>query len=450
MINALKALHYRLIGDNSSFSLQARIFHELSLIAMVGLPIAILINLFVQVPLVSMIMLGMEIFMGLLYFNSRYLGNTRFSILTFTLCINIIILVNYFYNSGIKGPTLMLFMLSLIFTLAVAPARRYIFWVVFNACFVIFLLIIEFRFPELVTGSYIDKNSYFTDVGFTYVAVIACIGVIINYILKSYQAEKENALKVSIELKEANDSKTKLLSILSHDLRAPLNSIQGFLELLMEYDLEEHEQKAIKSSLLNETKNTQVMLFNLLSWTKSQMDGGVKVNLTRVNLHESLKLSIQIQQTAAFQKMITIKNDINADIFILADMDMLKLVIRNLVNNAIKFTRAGGEINIRSEQKGNHALLIIQDNGIGIAEHKLKNIFSFDAAGTTSTYGTNNEKGVGLGLLLCKEFTDLQGGNISFSSVENIGTTFYLTFPIHFDEGNELPSSTTPPSLQVH
>jgi signal transduction histidine kinase len=105
---------------------------------------------------------------------------------------------------------------------------------------------------------------------------------------------------------------------------------------------------------------------------------------------------------------------------------MLKLVVRNLVNNAVKFTQTGGEISIGSSIESDRVNLIVEDNGIGISEEKQKTLFSLE---TQSTYGTNKEKGVGLGLLLCKDFTEMQGGEISFESMPGKGTSFTLSFP---------------------
>ncbi|RYZ47727.1 MAG: HAMP domain-containing histidine kinase [Sphingobacteriales bacterium] len=190
----------------------------------------------------------------------------------------------------------------------------------------------------------------------------------------------------------------------------------------------ENEKTEITQSLLRETKNTQVMLFNLLSWTKSQMEGGMKVNLNALKLSEVIEACLKLQHSAALEKMITISNQTDPEVCVLADLDMLKLVVRNLLNNAIKFTRPGGEIKIISEIKDGQGRLIVQDNGIGISPEQQKELFSMESS---STYGTNNEKGVGLGLMLCKEFTELQGGSISFTSIIGEGTAFNLSFPLH-------------------
>lgn len=428
MINSLKKLHNRLIGLPESTILQARIFHEVSLIAIFALSIGIIANFIIGVPYVNINLSITLLMICGVYYNSRYLGRLKLSVIIFTVSSGLMLLINYFINSGIKGPTLLLCLVSMVFTLSVMPNRQYFFWILFNACIVTVLMGIEYFYPQTVKDTYISRTGYFIDILITYLGVLGCIGVVLTYLIKGHHAEKAKAMNASMALKAANDSKTRLLSILSHDLRSPLNSIQSFLEVLVDYDLAENEKTEITKTLLGETKNTQVMLFNLLSWTKSQMEGGVKANLTGLNVNHVIEACLKVQRSTALEKMITIENRVDKAINITADLDMLKLVVRNLLNNAVKFTRSGGEIIIKSEVKGGQGILTIQDNGIGIPPEQQKELFSMKS---NSTYGTNNEKGVGLGLLLCKEFTELQGGTISLTSSNEAGTSFSLTFPLH-------------------
>lgn len=426
MIAAVKDLHAKLIGHANQTSIQARIFHQVCIIGIIAMPVILIINIFIKVPNVNVILLTTLGVMCVLYYNSRYLGKLKSSVFIFTLATNLLMVANYFYNSGIHGPTLILFVLSVVFTISLMPMRQALFWIIINVLIVTTLLGAEYLYPHLIKNSYAGRSGYFIDMLSSFFAVILCIVVVLSYLIKSQQQEKMKAINASKALRAANDSKTKLLSILSHDMRSPLNSIESFLEMLINYDLEESEKKAIKTALLQETKNTQTMLFNLLSWTRSQMEGGVKVNLVDVNLGEVISSCIDIQRAAALEKTISIDNQADPEICITADLDMLNLVIRNLLNNAIKFTQAGGEINISTEIGEDEAILIIRDNGIGISGDKVKEVFSMNSV---STYGTNNEKGVGLGLLLCKEFTELQNGRIRLSSLPGKGTTFFLSFP---------------------
>lgn len=427
MLNALSKLHTKLVGPADTTSVQARIFHEVCIMGILALPVSFIVNLFVGVPYLNIMLISIFLIICLVYYNSRYHNNLNSSVQLFTFFSNLFIPINYFFNAGIAGPTLLLSLLSVVFTVAVMPRRRALTWITFSVISMFIIFYIDYANPELILNSYPDRAGLFMDLLSSYLATIVCIIVVLSYLIKSQQSENLKAIEASVALREANDSKTKLLSILSHDLRSPLNSIQGFLEILIDFDLEEDERKAIKAKLLKETKGTQDMLFNLLTWTKSQMDGGVKVNLVAVNLHQIIESCIDVQRTAALEKAITINNKVDAEVFVKADVDMLKLVIRNLLNNAIKFTNTGGEIATSSEVSSVTGTLIIKDNGIGIEENKAARIFTMNSE---STYGTNNEKGVGLGLLLCKEFTELQDGKITVATSPKTGTAFSLHFPL--------------------
>jgi two-component system sensor histidine kinase/response regulator len=436
MRNRILALHHTLVGDQDSASLEARIFNEVSLITMASLVISLFVNFITQIPYVSLILVVTLLLITTLYINARFYNNLRSSSIIFCIALNLILVVNFFINSGAEGPTILLFMVSFFFTLTIMPKKQYPFWISLNVMTVLAVMLTEYFYPSLVGNSYQSRAASFVDLSFTYLGAVSCVLVILSYIVKSLVREKNKVLAISKDLVSANQSKTKLLSILSHDLRSPLNSIQSFLELLLEYDIDAEEKRMITESLLKETKNTQIMLQNLLSWTKAQMDGGVKVSLTSFPVYRELKVVLEILEISALEKVITIKNEIDRKTYIIADVDMIKLVVRNLITNAVKFTPSGGNILLQSRVEGGFVTLIVQDNGIGMTDKKKEELFTIAAE---STYGTNNEKGVGLGLLLCKEFTEMQGGSINFDSEIGKGSAFYITFPICNDANTVQP-----------
>nr|WP_068888840.1 HAMP domain-containing sensor histidine kinase [Pedobacter panaciterrae] len=442
MIESIKRLHAKLIGSNADITLQVRIYHEVSVIAMIGLPLALLVNTVIKVPLVNFVLSAAWIVIVAMYINSRHYGRFQLSFILFSAGTSILMIFNYFINSGINGPTLVLYLLSLVFILSIMPTRQYVFWILMNVGIVVGLLLVEYYNSEFVKVTYANRSDLFLDTATTYIFVVVCIGAVLSYLISSYQREKNNALTASLALKEANDSKTRLLSILSHDLRSPLNSIAIFLETLNEYDIPPQERRFLESKLLDETKNTQVMLHNLLNWTKSQMDGGTTVNMVRLNLSEIVSSCLLVQQAAANIKTVKIGVNIDSSVELIADLDMFKLVIRNLINNAIKFTLPGGEIQIHSSNDSGYARLHITDNGVGIPLERQGDLFKLNAA---STYGTNNEKGVGLGLILCKEYTEMQKGRISFSSVP--GNT---TFTLEFANASRLGAAVLPTDNHLH
>lgn len=425
MIGTIKRLHAQLIGSVADTPLQARIFHEVSLIALIGLPLALFVNLLIKVPLVNVALSATWFVIAAMFINSRYFGRLQLSLILFSAGTSILMAFNYFINSGIQGPTLILYLLSLVFTLSVMPTRQFMYWMLINVGIVGTLLLFEYHNSSAVKITYVRRSDFFIDTATTYICVVVCIGVVLSYLINNYQREKNKALKASRALKAANDSKTRLLSILSHDLRSPFNSIESYLETLHEYELSTEERRFLERSLLNETKNMQVMLHNLLSWTKSQMDGGTSINLVRLNLSEIVTDCMPVQQAAADIKSVAIHVQVDPSAELHADPDMMKLVIRNLVNNAIKFTPSGGEIHLCSSSEPGSVKLHIADNGIGIPTELQEKLFTLYAA---STYGTNNEKGVGLGLILCKEYTEMQNGRISFTSIPGKGTKFTLEF----------------------
>ena len=416
----------KITGDEKDFSLEARIFHVICILSFFILAISQIVNVSYGLYELAVLMGSLQLIGTIFYFLSRVYKKLNLSIIFFALATNFLFVLNFYFNSGIDGPGLILFLLSIFLITIVVPKKQFAFWLILNTIEVMILLYISFNNPDLFKYRYPDLLMQYADIGSTYLITALLIFLATNFIRKSYHHEKIVAEEKAEELKISNETKNKLLSILAHDLRSPLGSIQNYLEILSELNSDDIDRKSIEASLLNETKNTQQMLSNLLLWSKSQMEG-VNVNLLPVNLKESILPAIRAHQSIAIEKRIKIEDNINKSIVILADRDMLQLVIRNLVNNAVKFTDTGGQIGIEAKIEGKNCLITISDTGRGIPYEMQKDLFSL---GVKSTFGTQNEKGVGLGLSLCKEFTELQNGTIRFESEPGKGTRFFLSFKL--------------------
>jgi two-component system sensor histidine kinase/response regulator len=416
----------KITGDEKDFSLEARIFHVICILSFFILAISQIVNVSYGLYELAVLMGSLQLIGTIFYFLSRVYKKLNLGIIFFALATNFLFVLNFYFNSGIDGPGLILFLLSIFLITIVVPKKQFAFWLILNTIEVMILLSISFKNPDLFKYRYPDLLMQYADIGSTYLITALLIFLATNFIRKSYHHEKIVAEEKAEELKISNETKNKLLSILAHDLRSPLGSIQNYLEILSELNSDDIDRKSIEASLLNETKNTQQMLSNLLLWSKSQMEG-VNVNLLPVNLKESILPAIRAQQSIAIEKRIKIEENINKSIVILADRDMLQLVIRNLVNNAVKFTDTGGQIGIEAKIEGKNCLITICDTGRGIPYEMQKDLFSL---GVKSTFGTQNEKGVGLGLSLCKEFTELQNGTIRFESEPGKGTRFFLSFKL--------------------
>ncbi len=234
--------------------------------------------------------------------------------------------------------------------------------------------------------------------------------------------------KVHQELKELNTSKDKLFSIIAHDLRSPFNNILGFSELLVKngdnYDADKNKQYL---SIINSSaKNTLDLLDNLLNWAKSQ-SGRIVYSPQKINLSTAIDEMISNFKTTAKFKHIALNYIKTNEIEIHTDIDLLKTVLRNLISNAIKFTKQDGTITVSVIEQQQHVEISVADNGVGINEENRKKLFK------TSTYnssrGTANEKGSGLGLVLCKEFIEKIGGKIWVKSEVGKGSLFKFTLP---------------------
>jgi signal transduction histidine kinase len=175
------------------------------------------------------------------------------------------------------------------------------------------------------------------------------------------------------------------------------------------------------------SRTTYDLLEDLLLWAKSQ-SGKLDFKPGKIDFVKTCQKIVENMRIVAISKKITVNYAATAPIQVLADEDMLKVVLRNLVSNGIKFTNSGGEINILTEQTASFLTVTVSDNGVGIKPETINNLF--DISKKVTTAGTSNEKGTGLGLMLCKEFIERHGGKIWVESVPGEGSDFKFTLPL--------------------
>lgn len=239
----------------------------------------------------------------------------------------------------------------------------------------------------------------------------------------------EKALKDSeSRLIELNSTKDKFFSIIAHDLKGPFNSILGFSELLAdrisENDYEEIEKYAM--IIQNSARRAMDLIMNLMEWSRSQT-GRMEFNPENMDFVGLIKTISQLLNDTAQQKSITLYTETPEHVMVFADKAMMGTVMRNLISNAIKFTNPGGEIIISVEHKRNKLMVTVADNGVGIKPEAMDKLFVIEKS--YSTVGTQDEKGTGLGLILCKEFIERHGGEIWVESEVGNGSKFYFTIP---------------------
>ena len=228
------------------------------------------------------------------------------------------------------------------------------------------------------------------------------------------------------KLKELNDTKDKYFSIISHDLQGPFNTIIGFSGILLEeYDeYPDEERKKFIRNINNSAVSMHKLLINLLTWARSQ-SGKIKVNPENFSMHEATQQVVDVLKSQAEKKSIQLFNRVDKAYFAFADLSMTSTIIQNLAANAVKFTGNRGTIEINAVVSGDKIRVSVKDNGIGIGKDALDKIFELDDS--KKQYGTDNETGTGLGLVICKEFVEKMNGRIWAESEVGRGTTFYFT-----------------------
>ncbi|RKZ00257.1 MAG: hypothetical protein DRQ13_00800 [Ignavibacteriae bacterium] len=251
----------------------------------------------------------------------------------------------------------------------------------------------------------------------------------IQNITQRKKAEEQLACYAE-ELKITNQSKDKFFSIISHDLRSPFNALLGITEYLTQYykDMNPDEVKDSVNNIYRSSKKLYSLIINLLEWSRLHT-GRMEVEKISLNLKEAGKEAVNLFNENASAKKIDLINKISEDINVSADKYMIDTVLRNLIANSIKFTKPDGHIILSAKKVGNMTEVSVEDNGIGISKENQKKIFRIDTQYHID--GTANEKGTGLGLILCKEFVEKNNGTIRIESKENEGSKFIFTVPLY-------------------
>jgi signal transduction histidine kinase len=239
------------------------------------------------------------------------------------------------------------------------------------------------------------------------------------------QQQHQEIQAKAAELEEINTVKNKLFSVISHDLRAPIYAIRNVFQHITDYNLSEKEIRQLMPDVLNDLNYTTDLMENLLQWAKSQM-GGHKPFPSAMDISEiSSRITGQLRNQA-LAKQIIIEDQVPAGTYAQADREMISIVLRNLVSNAIKFSPLNGRITISLRKTGSHVEVIVKDNGVGISKDALRMI---KACTFYTSKGTAAEGGTGLGLMLSREFIMKNGGRLNIKSTLGKGSEFSFTLP---------------------
>lgn len=293
------------------------------------------------------------------------------------------------------------------------------------------------RVTNELTQAKLDKERTFTNYLIVFFVITITLLILVYFLYKSkaninLRIQKINGMleESNQKLKIINATKDRFFSIIAHDLRAPFNSILGFSELIKDEIKEGKDFELIEEYNLNineSSHNLFTLLENLLQWAKSQK-GELEFNPVHFDLQQLVQSNLIIFKLKAADKAISLSSDIKANTEAYGDINMVSTILRNLISNALKFTETNGQITISADIQDDFVFLKVKDSGIGISKENQEKLFKLDCNYTT--VGTADETGSGLGLILCKEFAERNGGDIWVQSEENQGSEFILRLKI--------------------
>jgi signal transduction histidine kinase/tetratricopeptide (TPR) repeat protein len=243
--------------------------------------------------------------------------------------------------------------------------------------------------------------------------------------LEQEQVRNESILEQTHHLEEVNQVKDKLFSIVSHDLKDSISSIKAFLDLLKEDSISKEEFNDLIPELSENANNASSLLFNLLNWSKSQMQN-LEPKPELFNIQDVFRTKMALVEQKVEDKRIVLIDESQRD-YAYADKSMVEIVVQNLITNAVKFSRTGDVITVSNQEVNGKALICVEDTGVGISRENIDKLFN--ANKNFTTVGTKNEKGTGLGLTIAKDLVELNNGRIWVESTQNVGSKFFIELP---------------------
>ena len=470
-------MRFNISGSSETILLEDRFYNTIVFICAINSVFAVILNEQSHFPLLfnfSLLING--ICYSVLYYLGRFkkkaTSNKKILLFLFivTLCIS------WFFNEGYNGSTPFYFFIVTVF-IAFLFEKKYAYGIIFSLTILIFILsAIQQNYPQYVLP-YISYKARLLDILLVFVSLVITLGYIVivfkrnldnerstiqnqkkqiqnqldeltslHTILKEINTEisekneelektntilenqKQSIIIKNTELQNLNNTKNKFFSIISHDLKNPFQSILGLSEILAK-EIESCSSDEIvefSQTIRNSSQHAYRLLENLLEWSQSQI-GSISFNPETLNLHQIINEILRILASTSQAKNITIRSEIPESFQFIGDRHMISTILRNLVSNAIKYTYQSGEITITAIKKDDTIQITVKDNGMGLNSEYIEKLFKISEK--TSVPGTENERGTGLGLVLCKEFIDKHSGTIWVESELEKGSTFSFSIP---------------------
>jgi two-component system sensor histidine kinase/response regulator len=433
-------IYQQLIGKEEEFSLREVLFHRTCFIIALALNAALIVSIFLGFwDMVLVIIIG-EIILTIAFWLSRFMKRFYWAWWMVIVCGYLFLGTNFFLNGGNEGPTLLLSYISLVFLSATTKSQFQWIWALIHSLIFGSIALYTFYVDASWVIEYPSQEVRILDLVLSYIIGAFLISMLFSMVRAAYEKQKErailqhkNILSKEQELKDSNKDLTRILSILAHDVRNPLASIEGYLQLNEAGDLDPSMRASLNHDLLKLVKGTSYMLDDMLHWSKGQLHGHT-TNMSEQMLGPWLRPTLEHMEALAKAKNIRLVSEYKSTQRVFADPNMTTVILRNLLQNAIKFSPSQTQISLEVKVQENFLIIQVKDEGIGINQEELSKLFTLNAK---SKIGTQQEHGSGLGLILCKDYTEAQGGSISAESELGKGSTFTVCLPQELEAEEE-------------
>lgn len=432
MYKRVSQLFDKLAGDPKLFSFEERLFNSVSIIAFIPLVEIVLQNAVFGLKHLILPWMVTIIYLAFCYFLSRYFRVFSTAKILFGIGTYLVVGVNFFQNNGIDGPSMIGSFIPLILLFAISNRRGQWTWGMLYILFFGVLLFIEYNSVVAVKSYYTSVHQRFIDVGFTYMFSVFFVLIITLFIRRSLAREQlvtklqtQQLARQHDKLNQANNQLRRLLSIISHDLRNPLNTILAYLDLLSDDQLNNEEKALIGKQLKQSTQETRQLVENLLIWSRSQENGFV-FTPSHKTIGELFSSTPALIEASIQAKNIQIKSDFDNNKQVYADKILIDIMLRNLLQNAIMFSPFGSTIHLSGNVKDQTLIIRVKDEGPGLPNEVIEQLAAKEDD-STSWVSSNNDGG--LGLHLCKMSVRTHGGEMHVVNNLSHGTEFIIKLP---------------------
>lgn len=433
-----KMLFQRVIlGEQGKYSLEHRLIISASAIAVIIAFTGAIINFYFDFSVPAFIIpVILLVCSSMIYYYARFRNEYRVFVIPMTIVVSLGLGLLWIFNGGMDGPNIIIFFIALVLALIINKPGHKFGVFVFYLLSMISLYAVQYFHPQWIVP-YTNENERLIDNLVTIIYISFLVYLVVSFLHREYTYEHDDAklkgekLKLlNKQLQEYNATKDKFFSIIAHDLKNPVFNMSKLSEMLYDDfgEIDETEKKDLIKVLKSSSKNILNLLENLLLWARSQQG---KINLSKVStdITRLININISLMELQASNKNIVVHTEFAKNNIAVFDENLINTVIRNLLSNALKYTPNFGEVTIRTFNTGhtNKITVSIEDTGVGMLEETMAKLFRIESA--MSNPGTNSEQGTGLGLILCKEFVEMNGGTIGVESKLNNGSKFWFTLP---------------------